>query len=242
MVLTSLRCWYTQGMMADLDVSNVSKNFPTRGEPLCVLRDVSLNLSAGQSLAIVGPSGSGKSTLLHILGTLDRPTEGNVQLDGKDPFQFDERQLADFRNHKIVFVFQDHHLLGQCNALENVLLPTIANGTPAASTVERARDLLAQVGLSERLDHRPAELSGGERQRVAIARALIQSPVLLLADEPTGNLDHTTAVGVAEMLLELQQCEKSMLIAVTHSDELAGRMERRFELDEGRLREANIKS
>jgi lipoprotein-releasing system ATP-binding protein len=223
--------------MVQLKVENVSKDFPTRGDPLRVLRNVSLELSAGQSLAILGPSGSGKSTLLHVLGTLDRPTSGSVQLDGQDPFQLDERQLAEFRNHKIGFVFQDHHLLGQCNVLENVLLPAIANGKPNLATVDRARELLAQVGLSARLEHRPAELSGGERQRVAIARALIHAPTLLLADEPTGNLDRTTADGIAELLLELQQRENSMLIAVTHSAELADRMERQFELDEGRLRE-----
>ncbi len=224
--------------MSDLEVNNVTKEFPARGEPLRVLRGVSLELSAGQNLAVLGPSGCGKSTLLHILGTLDRPTDGSVRLEGDDPFQLDEPRLADFRNRKIGFVFQDHHLLGQCTVLENVLLPTIANGKPDAATVARARELLDHVGLSDRLDHRPAELSGGERQRVAIARALIHSPTLLLADEPTGNLDRTTAAGVAKLLLDLQRRENTMMIAVTHSLELAGLMDRRFELDEGTLKES----
>jgi lipoprotein-releasing system ATP-binding protein len=224
-------------LVSDLQVESITKEFPTSGEPLRVLRGVSLELSAGQNLAVLGPSGCGKSTLLHILGTLDRPTTGTVRLEGEDPFQLDEPRLADFRNRKIGFVFQDHHLLGQCSVLENVLLPTIAKGKPDAATVERARELLEQVGLSDRLDHRPAELSGGERQRVAIARALIYSPTLLLADEPTGNLDRTTAAGVAKLLLDLHRRENTMMIAVTHSLELAGLMDRRVELDEGRLRE-----
>jgi lipoprotein-releasing system ATP-binding protein len=223
--------------MSDLQVENITKEFPTSGEPLRVLRGVSLELSAGQNLAVLGPSGCGKSTLLHILGTLDRPTAGTVRLEGEDPFQLDEPRLAAFRNRKIGFVFQDHHLLGQCTVLENVLLPTIANGKPDAATVDRARELLDQVGLSDRLDHRPAELSGGERQRVAIARALIYAPTLLLADEPTGNLDRTTAAGVARLLLDLQRRENTMMIAVTHSLELAGLMDRQVELDEGQLKE-----
>jgi len=223
-------------LVSDLQVENITKEFPTSGEPLRVLRGVSLELSAGQNLAVLGPSGCGKSTLLHILGTLDRPTSGTVRLEGDDPFQLDEPRLADFRNRKIGFVFQDHHLLGQCSVLENVLLPTIAKGKPDAATVERARELLDQVGLSDRLDHRPAELSGGEKQRVAIARALIYSPTLLLADEPTGNLDRTTAAGVAKLLLDLHRRENTMMIAVTHSLELAGLMDRRVELDEGRLK------
>jgi len=192
-------------IMPDLIVDNVTKEFPTRAEPLVVLRGVSLELSGGENVAVLGPSGSGKSTLLHVVGTLDRPTSGKVTLDGQDPFQLDEPQLADFRNRKIGFVFQDHHLLPQLSVLENTLVPALARGKPDRETSERAEMLLDRVGLSDRLSHRPAELSGGEKQRVAVARALVQKPVLLLADEPTGNLDRSTAMTVGQMLLDLQQ-------------------------------------
>lgn len=221
--------------MPDLVVDNVSKQFPTRAESLVVLRGVSLELSRGQNLAILGPSGSGKSTLLHIVGTLLHPTSGQIALGGQDPFSLDEARLADFRNRQIGFVFQDHHLLPQCSVLENVLLPTIAEGRPDAAAIERARSLVDRVGLSNRLDHRPAELSGGERQRVAVARALVLRPTLLVADEPTGNLDHSTAIAVGQLLLDLQREEQTMLIVVTHSLELASHFERRFELDGGNL-------
>jgi lipoprotein-releasing system ATP-binding protein len=224
--------WLT---MAELLVEHVSKEYPTRAEPLVVLRDVSLVLEQGENLAIVGPSGSGKSTLLGIIGTLDAPSGGRVVLDGQDPAQLDEPRLAAFRNRRIGFVFQDHHLLPQCSVLENVLVPTAAAGHTQPEAVRRAETLLDRVGLKDRLDHRPAELSGGERQRVALARALINQPTLLLADEPTGNLDRTTAARIAELLLELQRQEQMMLIVVTHSDRLAALMSRRLELDEGRL-------
>ena len=223
--------------MAGLLVENVSRQFPTRAEPLVVLRDVSLALQQGENLAIVGPSGSGKSTLLSIIGTLDSPSGGRVVLDGQDPARLDEPRLAAFRNRRIGFVFQDHHLLPQCSVLENVLVPTVAAGPTKPEAVRRAGMLLDRVGLKDRLDHRPAELSGGERQRVALARALINQPTLLLADEPTGNLDRTTAARIAELLLDLQQHEQMMLIVVTHSDRLAGLMSRQLELDEGKLRE-----
>jgi lipoprotein-releasing system ATP-binding protein len=224
--------------MPELAVHDLTKRFPTRAESLEVLRGVSLSLSAGQNLAVLGPSGSGKSTLLHIIGTLDRPTSGDVRLDGEDPFVLDEPKLADFRSRRIGFIFQDHHLLPQCSVLENVLLPTLAQGGTNGADAERARMLLDRVGLAQRLDHRPAELSGGERQRVAVARALICRPVLLLADEPTGNLDRTTATSVAKLLLELQQQEQTMMITVTHSLELAAMFQGRMELDEGRLKGA----
>ena len=223
--------------MPELIVENVSKEFPTRGEPLVVLRDVSLKLEQGRNVAVVGPSGSGKSTLLNVIGTLQAPTGGRVMLDGVDPATLDEPALAGFRSRSVGFVFQDHHLLPQCSVLENVLVPTIAAGPTRPESIERARRLLERVGLSDRLDHRPAELSGGERQRVSLARALVNQPVLLLADEPTGNLDRTTADRIAEQLLELQQQEQMMLIVVTHSHRLAQRMSRQLELDEGRLRE-----
>ncbi len=222
--------------MSTLKVENLAKQFPTRGEPLRVLSGIGLQLSSGENLAIVGPSGSGKSTLLHILGTLERPTSGSVTLDGTDPFQLDEPRLADFRNRRIGFVFQDHHLLSQCTVLENTLLPALARGRTTQQQVDEARDLLNRVGLADRIDHRPAELSGGERQRVAVARALINRPSLLLADEPTGNLDRTTAAMVAELLLDLQRVQQTMLIVVTHSLDVARRMDQALELDDGRLR------
>ena len=222
--------------MPDLIVRDITKQFPTRGEPLTVLRGVSLELSDGQNLAVLGPSGCGKSTLLHIIGTLDRPTSGGVELKGQDPLELDEPGLAAFRNSRIGFVFQDHHLLPQCSVLENVLLPTIAHGATTAEQLDRARMLLDRVGLADRLEHRPAELSGGERQRVAVARALIHRPALLLADEPTGNLDRTTAASVGGLLLELQQSEGTMLIVVTHSLELASRFDRQVELDAGKIK------
>jgi lipoprotein-releasing system ATP-binding protein len=218
-----------------LSAQHLRKEFPTRGEPLVVLSDASLQLSAGENLAILGPSGSGKSTLLHILGTLDRPTSGDVRLDGENPFALDERALARFRNRKIGFIFQDHHLLPQLSVLENVLLPTIAEGAASQDSVDRARDLLDRVGLSNRLEHRPAELSGGERQRVAVARALINRPLLLLADEPTGNLDRNTAMSVGKLLLDLPTQEKTMLVVVTHSLELAELFDTRRHIEEGQL-------
>ena len=222
--------------MSELAIVELSKSYPTRAEPLEVLRGVSIKLKAGENLAVLGPSGSGKSTLLYIIGTLDRPTAGTVRLDSQDPFALNEPGLAAFRRRHIGFVFQDHHLLPQCNVLENVLLPTLADGATRNEDVERARMLLDRVGLAARLEHRPAELSGGERQRVAVARALIRKPVLLLADEPTGNLDRTTAASIGRLLLELQRQEQAMLITVTHSVELAATFDRRLELDEGRLK------
>ncbi len=221
--------------MTKLLVEHVSKQFPTRAEPLAVLRDVSLQLEAGENVAVLGPSGSGKSTLLSIIGTLEPPTGGRVVLDGQDPAAFDEPQLAAFRNRRIGFVFQDHHLLPQCSVLENVLIPAVAGGAVRPETIGRARNLLERVGLSDRLDFRPTELSGGERQRVALARALVNGPTLLLADEPTGNLDRTSAQRVGQLLLEMQQQDEMMLIVVTHSERLAVLMSRRLELDDGRL-------
>ena len=222
--------------MTSLLVEHLSKAFVTRAEPLVVLRDISLELHTGENVAIVGPSGSGKSTLLNILGTLERPTSGRVVLDGQDFAEMSESALAAFRSRKIGFVFQDHHLLPQCSVLENVLVPTVAAGPTSPEAVQRARQLLDRVGLSGRLEHRPAELSGGERQRVALARALVNRPVLLLADEPTGNLDRTTAAKVGQLLLELHQQEQMILVVVTHSPRLAEQMSRQLELDEGSLR------
>jgi len=201
-----------------------------------VLSDISLTISAQEAVAIMGPSGSGKSTFLHIIGALDNPTSGSVTLNGANPFVLDEKALATFRNHKVGFVFQDHCLLPQCSVLENVLTPTLvsANG----DRTERARKLLDQVGLSERLDHRPPQLSGGEKQRAALARALINEPVLLLCDEPTGNLDRKSAESVAALLLELHSRQKTILVVVTHSVELAAKFPVRYEMVERNIKRA----
>ena len=221
--------------MSTLSVTNVSKQFPTRGEPLQVLRDVSLEMKAGENLAILGPSGCGKSTLLHLLGTLDAPTSGTIKLNDQDPFSLEESQLARFRNENIGFIFQEHHLLPHLSVLENVLVPAMATGTPSEELVQRAHDLINRVGLENRLSHRPAELSGGERERAAVARSLLHRPLLLLADEPTGNLDRTNAQQVAQLLLEIQQQEQTMLVVVTHNNELADQLQKQTTLDNGQL-------
>ena len=219
----------------ELVVENIAKEFPTPSEPLRVLDGVSLTLARGENVAILGPSGSGKSTLLSILGTLEPPTSGTVRLAGKNPFELDEAELAHFRSRQIGFVFQEHHLLPQCTVLENVLIPFLADGVASHIDEQHAQQLLDRVGLSQRLDHRPAELSGGERQRVAIARALVREPTLLLADEPTGNLDRTTAQAITSLLLEMQAEANTILVVVTHSTALAAALGRRMEIDAGRL-------
>ncbi len=222
-----------------LAVENLRKEYPTRSGPLPVLAGVSLTLDPGDAVAVTGPSGSGKSTLLHILGTLDRPTGGTVRLDGTDPFALSDADLAAFRNKRIGFVFQDHHLLPQCSVLENVLIPTLVDrGTKPADAEAFARELLGRVGLAGRLDHRPAELSGGERQRVAVARALVQRPALVLADEPTGNLDRKNAHAIGELLLELHRQQHTILVVVTHSADLAGLFPDRYEMADGTLHRA----
>ncbi len=221
-----------------LEVTGVSKYYPTPRGPLTVLSDVSMSLAPGQAAAIMGPSGSGKSSLLYVLGALEPPSAGTVTLGGTNPFTLRAAALADFRNAAIGFVFQDHCLLPQCSLLENVLVPTLVarhNGH-GGGDVQRARTLIDQVGLADRIDHRPAELSGGERQRVAIARALIREPRLLLCDEPTGNLDPRTAETVASMLLDLHARQQNILIVVTHNATLASRFPIRFELTDQRLR------
>jgi len=183
----------------------------------------------------MGPSGSGKSSLLYILGALEPPTSGTVTLHGHNPFELEPNRLATFRNKEIGFVFQDHCLLPQCTVLENVLVPTLVADRDGGESA-RARRLIEQVGLSDRIDHRPAELSGGERQRVAIARALIREPRLLLCDEPTGNLDKAAADEVARLLLDLQRLQNTILIVVTHSSVLASLLPIRFELLDRQLR------
>ena len=244
-----------------LQLTNITKRYPaadggTNG--VAVLNSVSLAIDRGETLAIIGPSGSGKSTLLQIIGTLDRPTDGEVLLDGKNLAALDDQKLAEVRNRQIGFVFQAHYLLPQCTVIENVLVPTLANPSPGlAATLSpsdgerdgvrgagtetgeaRAKRLLKRVGLAERLSHRPGQLSGGERQRVAVVRALINQPQLLLADEPTGALDHTSATALGQLLVELNKEEGVTLVVVTHAMDLAKRMGRVLTLSDGRLTEA----
>jgi lipoprotein-releasing system ATP-binding protein len=218
-----------------LEVADVSKEYPTPQGALKILSSVSLSLKRGDAVSIMGPSGSGKSTLLYIVGALEPPTSGTVQLDGQDPFRLKKKELAAFRNRKVGFVFQDHCLLPQCSVIENVLTPTLVSALNGHDATKRARRLLDQVGLGERIEHRPAELSGGEKQRVALARAMVMEPLLLLCDEPTGNLDQKSADAVGSLLLELHERQETILIVVTHSAELAARLPLRFELNEQSL-------
>jgi lipoprotein-releasing system ATP-binding protein len=226
---------------AVLRLSDVCKQFPSLdgAPPVQVLQHVSLELNSGDSLAIVGPSGSGKSTLLNIIGTLDRPSQGQVYLDGQEVSGLDDLHLAAVRNRQIGFVFQSHHLLPQCTVLENVLVPTIPVKDPAfrARAEQRARSLLERVGLGQRLSHRPGQLSGGERQRTAVVRALVNEPKLLLADEPTGALDRHASLELAQLLIELNREQGVTLVVVTHALDLADRMQRALELRDGSLSE-----
>ncbi|HYO99037.1 MAG TPA: ABC transporter ATP-binding protein [Pyrinomonadaceae bacterium] len=222
-----------------LEVNDLSKEYPTPRGALPILSGVSLSLKRGDAVSIMGPSGSGKSSFLYVVGALEPPTSGTVTLDGQNPFAMPERELAAFRNRQIGFIFQDHCLLPQLTVLENVLTPTLVSTQRAQAgdgdEVERARLLLEQVGLTARSEHRPAELSGGEKQRVALARALIRQPLLLLCDEPTGNLDHAAASTVAELLLELHRRQETILVVVTHNAELAARFPVQYELLEQNL-------
>jgi ABC-type lipoprotein export system ATPase subunit len=224
-------------MLIELD--HVSKHYthPGSGKRTPVLRDINLSVEKGGTVALVGPSGSGKSTLLNIMGALDQPSSGKVKLNGEDLSLLSENELSRVRNRTIGFIFQLHHLLGQCTVLENVLVPTIPlrkRGNMSADS-KRANTLLERVGLHSHTNHRPGQLSVGECQRVAVARALINQPDLLLADEPTGSLDRASAENLCELLLELNREEGITLIVVTHSMELAGRMNRYFSLSDGRL-------
>ena len=221
-----------------LEVKKLSKQYPTAQGVLPILSDLSFSLERGDSASIMGPSGSGKSTLLYVLGALEPPTAGSVTLDGRDPFALDERALAVFRNTRVGFVFQDHLLLPQCTVLENVLVPTLVSA-PDPAVTDRARSLLEQVGLQDRLDHRPAELSGGERQRVALARALIRQPPLVVCDEPTGNLDRRSAEVITSLLFELHDQQNNVLLIVTHNPELADRCPIRYRLDNQTLARAS---
>jgi lipoprotein-releasing system ATP-binding protein len=223
---------------AGLTAIDLHKSYPTPGEPLVVLHGISLKIAPGESIAIVGPSGSGKSTLLNILGTLDRPTSGSVMIGGTDPFSLSANDLAQFRSTRVGFIFQDHHLLPQCTALENVLLPKLAAGRVTKDDSERAAELLEQVGLSGRSGHLPSELSGGERQRVAVARALVNRPSLLLCDEPTGNLDSKNSRAIGDLLRNVAGQGGSMLVVVTHSAALAETFDRRLRMADGVLLDA----
>ena len=217
-----------------LEATNLSKSYPSPAGDLVVLRDVSVSLTPGDSACVMGPSGSGKSTLLYILAGLEPPTSGTVRLDGTDPYALAADRLAAFRNREIGIVLQDHCLLPQCTVLENVLVPTLV-GDADSDALERARTLLAQVGLSDRLDHLPSALSGGEKQRAAIARALVRRPRLVLCDEPTGNLDAETAQVVADLILRLHAQQQTMLMVVTHSETLGARFDRRWSMNRGVL-------
>ncbi len=220
---------------AGLVVHNLQKEYPTPAAPLVVLRGVSFSLAGGDTLAIVGPSGSGKSTLLNILGTLDRPTAGSISLNGIDPFSYSPAKLARFRSERVGFVFQDHHLLPQCTAIENVLIASMAAGRVTEEHAKRAAELLRRVGLEGRTTHLPGELSGGERQRVAVARALMNQPKMLLADEPTGNLDARTGLEVGNLLKELSAQSSAILIVVTHSPTLAAMFAKQMGMQDGVL-------
>jgi len=219
-----------------LELNQISKSYSTPGSKtrVEVLRAINLQIAIAEPVAIIGPSGSGKSTLLNIMGALDKPDSGNISLDGHDLGSMSEQELALIRNRQIGFVFQLHHLLPQCTILENVLIPTLTRRTTDADR-ERAGRLLERVGLDKRLSHRPGQLSGGECQRVAVVRALINRPKLLLADEPTGSLDHVAAANLGRLLLELNREEDVALVFVTHSLELARSLPRIMELRDGQL-------
>jgi len=222
-----------------LELLDVVKRYETGGPDGGpeILRGVNLRVAAGESLAVVGPSGSGKSTLLNLIGGLDRPSGGRVLFEGRDLADFNDADLSRFRNRRIGFVFQLHHLLPQCTVLENVLVPTLVGGDGAGKeeSLLRAERLLARVGLGDRLTYRPGRLSGGERERVAVARALVNRPALLLADEPTGSLDRRTAENLMALLAELNEEEGVTLVVVTHAETYAARMGRTLELRDGVL-------
>lgn len=216
-------------------VRGLTRSFRKDSQLIDVLRGVDLDVGRGESLAITGASGVGKSTLMHIMGTLDRPTSGTVLYEGRDVFKWDDGDLARFRNRTIGFVFQFHHLLPELTALENVMMPALIQGIRKRQAAVLARDVLGELGMSHRLRHKPGELSGGEQQRVAIARALVLEPRVILADEPTGNLDRRTGEGVEELLLEVQERLGATLVVVTHNPGLSKKMQRQVELVDGIL-------
>jgi lipoprotein-releasing system ATP-binding protein len=216
-------------------IRDLKKSFIKDGQEIEVLKGLDLEISRGESLAMIGVSGAGKSTFIHILGTLDHPTSGTVLFDGTNVFDWPETKIADFRNRKIGFVFQFHHLLPEFSALENTMMPGLISGMQRAAASDRARTLLEEVGLAHRVKHKPGELSGGEQQRVAVARALMMEPEVVLADEPTGNLDSETGKMVYETMLKLNRSRNITLVVVTHNRVLAEQMSRRIELKDGRI-------
>lgn len=218
-----------------LEVCNLYKSFSTRAGKIDVLKGINLEVGDGETIAMVGASGAGKTTLLHLMGTLDRPTSGKVMFANEDVFQMSDRQLARFRNRSIGFVFQFHHLLPEFSALENTMMPLLISGISKVEAEKNAKNLLADVGLSHRLHHKPGELSGGEQQRVAIARALVGSPRLLLADEPTGNLDMKTSDEIHDILTGIHRDKGLTLIIVTHNERLAARMGKTIRITDGRI-------
>ncbi len=220
-----------------LQVRDLRKSFLTERTRIDVLNGIDVSVGEGDTIALVGASGAGKSTLLHVIGTLDRPTSGEVLFRGNDVFKMGNGELASFRNRSIGFVFQFHHLLPEFTALENVMMPALIGGVAKEEALESAANLLKDVGLSHRLTHKPGELSGGEQQRVAIARALVMSPALLMADEPTGNLDRNTSEEVHDLLSGIQERTGLTLIIVTHNERLADRMGKTIRLVDGRIQE-----
>jgi lipoprotein-releasing system ATP-binding protein len=225
---------------ARVEVADLHKSFEHSGRTLSILRGINLTLEPGEMVAIVGASGAGKSTLLHVLGTLDLPTSGSIRFNGEDICRLDSTRLAEFRNRAIGFVFQFHHLLPEFTALENVMLPGLIQRLPRRMMEKRASDILGRVGLSHRLTHKPGELSGGEQQRVALARAMVSEPALLLADEPTGNLDSRTGEEIHALFVELNRERGTTMLIVTHNPELAGLMPRRLRMVDGGLQDDAI--
>lgn len=221
--------------MPDFVATNIVKHYPTASGPLKILDGVGIELDRGDQVAILGESGSGKSTFLHIAGTLDQPTSGTATLFGETINEIPQKKLAAFRSQHIGFIFQQHHLLPQLSALENVLVPTLATGKSTAAEMETGRSLLESVGLKDRMDHRPGRLSGGECQRVAVARALINAPSMILADEPTGSLDEENSQMIGKLLLEIQPENPAILICVTHSQTLASQFPRTIQLQHGKF-------
>lgn len=219
--------------------NNLSKTYHEGGHDLQVLKDVNLSVNAGESIAITGASGSGKTTLLNLLGGIDKPTSGSVVIKGQDISTLDGKALDSLRNRTLGFVYQFHHLLGEFTALENAAMPLIIAKRPFAECLEKSRAILSQVGLQDRLEHKPAQLSGGERQRVAIARALVNNPACVLMDEPTGNLDLHTAEGIHRLMRELKQQVTTSFIVVTHDPSFAGQMDRTFLLTDGALKSSS---
>ncbi|MCU4675345.1 lipoprotein-releasing ABC transporter ATP-binding protein LolD [Catenovulum sp. 2E275] len=221
------------------ECKNITKKYHDGSAQISVLNQLNLTLSAAENVAIVGSSGSGKSSLLHIMGTLDAPTEGQILFKGQDIHQLSERKQALFRNQNLGFVYQFHHLLGEFNALENVVMPLLIAKQPLKQAEQQAKAMLERVGLSHRLKHKPSELSGGERQRVAIARALVHQPDIVLADEPTGNLDAENAAAVFDLILQLKNELSTCFVFVTHDLNLANKMDRQLKLKQGLLFELN---